>query len=112
MKKITLNELKSLVKQIIKEESNKLTQINKEKAEELFNKGIYIYLKTNNLPPDSNFNLFAINNKTWDGSMNIYKKNLTPIEYGFENIINWVEERIDKPLTYHTLYSKEPITFP
>jgi hypothetical protein len=32
---------------------------------------------------------------------------MTPEQYGFEEIIAWIEERVDTPLTYYTLDSTE-----
>ena len=117
---LILKELRTFIRKIIKEEVNslkaknhnsELIQIDKKKAEALFNKGIFVYLKTNNYPPESTENLFMINDKIWDKGMNLYSQGMTPKEYGFENIVNWVEGKIKKPLKYYTLNSKEPIAF-
>lgn len=85
-----------------------LTQINQEKAEQLFHDGVYIYIKMASGVPDSSVNIFSLNNKTFDGGMNIYAAGATPEEYGFENILNWVKEREDYPIEFYTFYSKTP----
>ena len=95
--------------EISKENSpTKLTKINQEEAEQLFHNGIYIYIKTSPGEPDSTVNIFSLNNKTFDGSMNIYTAGVTPEEYGFENILNWIKEREDYPIEFYTFYSKIP----
>lgn len=88
--------------------SGNLKQISKDDAKQLFLNGIYIYIKTDENKPDSHHNLFMLNSNTWDGSLNIYKRNLTPIEYGFEDIVKWIEERVQYPLEFYTLNSNEP----
>lgn len=108
-KSITESQLRKLVKKMIKEEmemSQEPRQISPQEAEGLFNQGIVVYVKYANGPIED-ANTFRLSNKTWDGSMNIYKMNLTPEQYGFKRIIKWLEERVDKPLEYYTLDSTE-----
>jgi len=83
-------------------------QISEEEAEQVFNSGNYIYIKTDEGNLESTRNLFLLSNKMWDGSMNIYKANQTPEEYGFQNILNWIKERTQYALEFYTLYSKIP----
>lgn len=88
----------------------KLYEIDYNRAKELFLKDIVIYIQSEDLmfAPEC-FNTISLSRNTWDGSMNIYTKNLTPIQYGFDKIINWINERrnnFDK-IKYFTYNSKE-----
>lgn len=118
--KIKESELVSLIEKIITETVKKkklnenemqLRKINLKEAKNLFDNDYYIYIKTDNKPADTSVNLFLLNRKNFDGSMNIYTGNMTPEEYGLINILKWVKERSGYVELY-TLDSKEPLLYP
>jgi len=98
---------------LIKEENenNTLTEIDINKAKELFNQGITIYIQDTEGIPDSHHTVFLLNKNYWDGSMNIFTAGQKPIEYGFDNIINWINEkkRNDFNLKFYTLFSNKAL---
>ena len=85
------------------------TEINEQQAEELFYKGIYIYIQYRMGTPSSTDNLLMFNKNIKDGSANIYLGGQTPGEYGFQNILKWFREREQFPLKFYTLNSNEPL---
>ncbi len=107
-----VNEIKQFVKKHLlklnEEVSETPKQISEEEAEQVFNNGNFIYIKTDEGNLESTRNLLLLSNKIWDGSMNIYKANQTPEEYGFQNILSWIRERTPYKLEFYTLYSKTP----
>jgi hypothetical protein len=116
LKPVSLNnenvykKIKSIIKEALENEFNNnppLMKINKDEAEKLFYKGKVIYIKNEPYAPDSSVNTFMLRKDLWDGSMNIYKDYKTPEEYGFDNIINWLEEKSEYPLEYFTFDSTE-----
>lgn len=104
-----MNILKEYEEIILEEKKFKLSKINYKDAENLFNKGIVIYLKDDyRFPSIEDSNTLKFSKDSMDGAANIYMSGQTPKEYGFMNIIKWFEDKIKrKPLELYTLNSKE-----
>jgi len=85
-----------------------LIQITKQDAENIFNNGNVIYVQAEDLglQPES-YNTFMLSGKTWDASLNIYKGNYTPLQYGFEHIINWITARVNTIPLFYTFNSNQ-----
>ena len=84
-----------------------LKQIDYEHALDVFNNGYVLYIQDTEGRPSSTVNLFAITKDTWDASLNLYPKTSPPMEYGFQNILNWIKERNNGvELKFYTLYKK------
>ena len=88
---------------------NDLQPIDINKAKSVFDNGYIVYIQDSKGRPSSTVNLFGLRKDAWDASMNIYKGQGTPEEYGFENIINWIKERNNgEEIKFYTLYKKIP----
>jgi hypothetical protein len=85
-----------------------LKQITEAQAIELLNKGVTIYIQSEDttLAPE-NINTFMLGADVWPGEMNIYTQGQTPKQYGYTNIFNWIKERVNEPLKFWTFNSKE-----
>jgi len=83
-----------------------LELITKDQAKDLFNNGIVVYIQTEdiNLLPET-ANTIMLNSNSWDAALNIYKMGNTPLEYGFDNIISWINERISHIPKFFTFNS-------
>jgi hypothetical protein len=85
-------------------------KISKREAEYLFyNTNNVIYLKTDRGLLDTWHNSFMLSRNAIDAQMNIAMMGRTPLQYGFNMIVYWLKERMDKPnsLSFYTLYSDE-----
>ncbi|NJO59691.1 MAG: DUF3008 family protein [Richelia sp. RM2_1_2] len=100
--------------EIVKEEEEQpapesLKKIDSAQAKQLFDSGKYVYIQDDNSPIlSSDRNIFSLSKDTWDGSMNIYKQNMTPEQYGFDNIIAWLKEKGAQNIAFYTYNSSKP----
>lgn len=87
-----------------------LIKLTKNIAKNVFEKTpFYVYISIGPFQKNSFFTPICISGKMWDGSLNIYTRGLSPLEYGFNDIIGWIEERETLELEYYTLLSDKPI---
>jgi hypothetical protein len=94
----------------VAETNENLQKLDLNSAKNVFDNGYFIYIKTDENPEfNDNRNLFTLSNFAVDASMNIYMGGKTPKEYGFDNIIEWLQEKGYNNLSFYTIYSKEPI---